>query len=93
MSVCVSKEVDFIPHIICHAYGVKCYITYCAGCGMDIISDCEREGIMKEKATCYGCDYAYKVSELTLDIVHQYGEVRLCGECLPKYGETKGVSK
>lgn len=43
MSICVSKEVDFIPHIICHAYGVKCYITYCAGCGMDIISDCQRE--------------------------------------------------
>ncbi len=48
---------------------------------------------MKERSTCYGCDYAYEVSELTLDIVHQYGEVRLCGECLPKYGETRGVNK
>ena len=48
---------------------------------------------MKEKDTCYGCDYAYEVSELTLDLVHQHGIVRLCGECLPKYGETSGVSK
>jgi hypothetical protein len=48
---------------------------------------------VKEKDTCYGCDYAYEVSELTLDLVHQHGEVLLCGECLPKCGETKGVSK
>ena len=48
---------------------------------------------MKERATCYGCDYAYEVRDLTLDIVHQYGEVSLCPNCLPMYGETKGVSK
>jgi hypothetical protein len=39
----ISEQVDFIPHIFCHAIGIKCYMTYCADCGEDIISDCQRE--------------------------------------------------
>lgn len=59
-------------------------LKYATATGASLIG----RGDNMDKKVCLGCDYFYPVSELTAAYVHQYGESLLCGECLPKYGET-----
>lgn len=49
-----------------------------------------REGgeVMNEKQTCYSCDYAFAVEELTDYVDAQFPEgIKLCQECNSKGGE------
>jgi hypothetical protein len=37
---CTSTEVGFIPCLLFHEAGVKCYLIFCIDCGKDIRREC-----------------------------------------------------
>jgi hypothetical protein len=38
---CTSTEVGFVPCLLFHEAGVKCYLIFCLDCGKDIRRECE----------------------------------------------------